>query len=286
MINFYNQVPTVYNNASRDFQYFSWLINIVFNYVKHNVDTIYSLPNTSNDTKMAELLAMTLGFKVKRSYDKKQLAALVAILPLVLKYKGTKKALEMAAEAIVMASGAIGDISVDVDEQSALVTLPKGLVDITLFIDLLDYILPAGMSCHIIRKNIKLENLTTDVTNTDVLRLFLTDDFDVYRTAKGVSNIYNPICDPLTDLTDNIPNIGDFTANTFEDAFGEVLQNNPSLLENAIIPVLNNSKLIIEELLALYTTETDNTHKQLYAKSADGSEVDVALQVKNKKQIL
>ena len=69
MIKFREQVPSVYTNASRDFQYLSWLIDVVLNSVKHNVDTIYDLPNVKHDAKLSELLAMTLGFKVKRNYD-------------------------------------------------------------------------------------------------------------------------------------------------------------------------------------------------------------------------
>ena len=76
MIKFANQVPSVYPSASRDFQYLGWLIDIVLNSVKHNVDDLYDLPNNQADIKLTELLALTLGFKVKRNYDQKQLSAL------------------------------------------------------------------------------------------------------------------------------------------------------------------------------------------------------------------
>ena len=84
MINIFNQVPTVYTSMSRDFQYMCWLINIVLNSVKHNVDGLYELPNTKTDTRLAELLAMTLGFKIRRRYNQEQLAALVSIFPQLL----------------------------------------------------------------------------------------------------------------------------------------------------------------------------------------------------------
>ena len=177
MINFYNHVPLVYTSASRDFQYLSWLINVVLNSVKHNVDDMYYLPNTKSDAQLTELLALTLGFKVKRNYDKNQLVALVSALPSILKYKGTKKSIEMAANALVDSVGSLGDASVEVVGAEVIVTLPRDLSDITLFLDLLDYILPAGMTCHIKRKNVERQAIgTIDVGHRDVVSMVLADD--------------------------------------------------------------------------------------------------------------
>lgn len=152
LINFYDQVPHVYPNSSRDFQYLSWLINIVLNSVKHNVDDLYSLPNATADPRLTELLAMTLGFKVKRNYDQEQLIALVSIIPNLLKYKGTEKAVQMAGEALLKASGAAGSFICEIKNNELVAVLPEKLVDTTLFADLMPYILPAGMTCKIVRK--------------------------------------------------------------------------------------------------------------------------------------
>ena len=51
MIKFYEQVPAVYPSASRDFQYLCWLIDIVLNSVKHNVDDLYDLPNSKTSRR-------------------------------------------------------------------------------------------------------------------------------------------------------------------------------------------------------------------------------------------
>lgn len=156
MINVYDQVPSVYINASRDFQYLSWLINIVLNSVKHNVDDMYDLPNTKSDPRLTELLATTLGFKVRRNYDNKQLAALVSIIPSILRYKGTYKAIALAAQALINASGTSDDFD-EYERYEMLgntleVTLPETLVDTSLFTDLLPYIAPAGIVCRIVKK--------------------------------------------------------------------------------------------------------------------------------------
>ena len=143
MIKFYDQVPSVYPNASRDFQYLCWLIDIVLNNVKHNVDDMYDLPNSKTDPRLTELLAMTLGFKVKRNYNQKQLAALVAALPKILKYKGTETAITYAGNALIAASGAIGNFKSKIVDGELQVTLPEDLVD-TALVRITRLLIPAG----------------------------------------------------------------------------------------------------------------------------------------------
>lgn len=151
MIKFFDTVPTVYASASRDFQYLGWLIDIVLNDVKHNVDNIYNLPANTNNPKLTELLTSTLGFKAKRNYDQVQLMTIIKILPLILRYKGSIKAFEIICEAILHTTGTFGITKVDVEKPNLLkIQLPKELKDTTLLVDLLPYILPAGMTYRII----------------------------------------------------------------------------------------------------------------------------------------
>ena len=235
MIKFYEQVPAVYPSASRDFQYLCWLIDIVLNSVKHNVDDLYDLPNSKTDPRFTELLAMTLGFKVKRNYDQNQLRALVAALPRILKYKGTTHAVEMAGNALVAASGTTGkNFSIESIEDGELtVVLPIELVDVSLFTDLLSYILPAGMTYHIIRKNETAIAPTTSVAYGEQLLAEWIPDIDLDETTgntNGLSSMFNV---PAANVTfanfknhdTDMPNIG--------------------LLDNSIIPMVTEP--IIEE---------------------------------------
>lgn len=239
MINFQKQVPSVYPNASRDFQYMSWLANIVLNAVKHNVDDLYNLPIVSNTPKLTELLAMTLGFEIKRNYDEKQLTALVAILPSVLRYKGTEKAVLMAAKALVKATGSLGEAYVEVDGSEIKVTLPRDIADITLFLDLLDYILPAGMTYRVIRDNKRTKNIDDiKVMYNDSVRLLLTDDLAFLDNlgaivpSIGLSNMFE------TGL-----------AQDFDTAYTKENSDKPNsgLLNNTIIPVLADSHIIVDD---------------------------------------
>ena len=169
MINFYNQVPSVYTSASRDFQYLSWLINIVLNAVKHNVDDLYFIPNAKTDPRITELLAMTLGFKLKRNYDQKQLATLVSILPSILKYKGSKTAIMLTGYALVRAAGSTGKFECEIKDNCLEITLPEKQVDTTLFMDLLPYILPAGLTCRVVNNTDDTGDTTTNLAYNDTI---------------------------------------------------------------------------------------------------------------------
>ncbi len=228
MIKFREQVPSVYINASRDFQYLSWLIDIVLNSVKHNVDDIYNLPDTKADPKLTELLAMTLGFKVKRNYDQKQLAALVAVLPRILKYKGTKLAIDTAGKALLAAAGVTGNFSsVAVSGNKLEVTLPKDIVDASLFTDLLPYILPAGMTYRIINDNNLSVARKTELGYQEYMLANWVPDLDFDQETQsyvGLSNMFNVPADNVT--------FANFKSNNTDLV-------NIGLLDNSIIPAID-----------------------------------------------
>lgn len=235
MIKFKEQVPSVYPNTSRDFQYLCWLVDIVLNSVKHNVDDLYNLPNITNDPKLAELLAMSLGFKVKRNYDQAQLAALVEVLPQVLKYKGTITALEVAGKALVAASGAVGSVNIEVVGCEIEVSLPKSLVDISLFTDLLTYILPAGMTCKVVRTDILHKAYETEVSYHDRMLADLVQDItwdsENFKLG-GLAKLFDVGCD-FTDFSNyKYPVALDDAGRISADSV------NTGLLNNTIIPAV------------------------------------------------
>lgn len=234
MIKLRDQVPSVYTSASRDFQYLSWLIDIVLNYVKHNVDSLYNLPTSSPNSKLTELLAMTLGFKVKRNYDQKQLAALVAVLPIILKYKGTQTAINTAGNALIAAAGSSGSFSSNFSDGVLEVCLPEKLVDITLFTDLLPYIVPAGITCRIINVNQIVKGYTTKVLYNDVLIAELQPELTWNRDKHTIGGMATMYGEPQPDALNDKPNF----ANYFDYDTNLV---NVGLLDNTIIPVISET---------------------------------------------
>jgi hypothetical protein len=226
MIKFANQVPSVYPSASRDFQFLCWLMDIVLNSVKHNVDDLYYLPDNKADPKLIELLATTLGFKVKRNYDQAQFRALVVALPRILRHKGTKVAIDMAGKALLAASGASGSFRSEVKNGELYVVFPETLIDVALFSDLLIYILPAGMTCHIARTDALEVGADTILNYNDKLLAEWQPDFawdDNTLTVSGLTKMFDV---PASDVT---------VANFKTDG-----TTNIGLLDNNVIPILEN----------------------------------------------
>ena len=171
MINIKHQLPGIYYDASRDFQILGHLYEVVLNYSKTNADMLYFLPNgLTEDSRITEVLATTLGFKLRRNYDKAQLAALVSIFPQLLRIKGTKRAIDLVGDALVKASGVPGSFHSELKEQVLIVKIPVELTDITLFMDLLPYILPFGISVSIVRMTVHKETPTLPISTTAVVR--------------------------------------------------------------------------------------------------------------------
>ena len=166
LIKFQDLTPEVYYKRSRDFQYIGRLFDLVLNNAKMNTDIISSLPlNPDMDPRLLDLLALTLGFKSKHEYNTKQLAALCSIFPFVLRNKGSKLAIETACNALLNAEGITKEASVEVSNQTVSIFLPSELSDLNLLKDLLNYILPAGMSCSLVQEATLVPPSSTTLVN-------------------------------------------------------------------------------------------------------------------------
>ena len=166
MIKLQDYTPEVYYRESRDFQFIGRLYDLVLNYVKTNADLIYSLPLSDNsDSQFIDLMAMTLGFHAKHKYTSQQLKAICFVLSEIIRNKGTIKALTIACDAIFHAEGIQGqfDYGLTNNNTNIVIYLPQELSDTTLLNDLFEYILPAGMSCQIIKTYSEKATPTTEV---------------------------------------------------------------------------------------------------------------------------
>ena len=163
-IEFQTLTPSVYYAQSRDFQYIGRLFDIVLNSVKMNADMLYNLPFSDNaDAKLTDLMALTLGLKLKHNYPAKQLTAICSCFSEILRNKGSMYAVELAVNALLNAEGLTQEYRCQVSDANDQLNIyvPYQLSDVTLLRDILDYILPAGMKC-----NIGILNFTTDSANT------------------------------------------------------------------------------------------------------------------------
>ena len=103
----------------------------------------------------------------------------MAINPMqLLKIKGTLQAIELAGNALVKAAGIPGtfDSKMNETEHTLVIKLPQELSDITLFLDLLPYIIPFGIKVSIVRTTVLRENLATEVSMQSSVRKVLTGE--------------------------------------------------------------------------------------------------------------
>lgn len=180
MIRLQDLTPEVYYRQSRDFQFIGRLYDIVLNYSKTNATNLYQLPIGDNmNEQLLNLLALTLGFKTTKNYNSRQLLAICSVLPEIMRNKGSLNALIIAANALLTAEGI--DQALDYvikPKQSITLYVSQQLTDLNLLKDLLDYILPAGISCSIVKEIQTLtkietiigisENVTVHATKKDV----------------------------------------------------------------------------------------------------------------------
>ena len=211
MIKLQDLTPKVYYDYSRDFQFIGRLYDLVLNSVKTNAANLYNLPCGKNmDEQLLNLLALTLGFKItKQQYNSKQLRAICESLPTILKHKGSIQALVLAVNVLLAAEGITQSLDYEViPKQGVVLGVAQELEDLTLLEDLLDYLLPAGLSCTIIKKS-KLVTTATTILN-------LSDTVAVYKEESAKLSVVAP------------------THNSTDLVLGEI-GDKPSILSNVTI---------------------------------------------------
>ena len=173
MIKLQDLTPAVYYEQSRDFQFIGRLYDLVLNDIKTNAANLYNLPAGKNmNEQLLNLLALTLGFKPTKNYNSKQLYAICSVLPTILKHKGSIQALVLATNALLAAEGVKQPLDYTLHpKQGITLYIAQELEDLNLFIDLLDYLLPAGLSCTVIKESQLVTEITTTigVTSTVVI---------------------------------------------------------------------------------------------------------------------
>lgn len=157
MIKLQNYTPEIYYKESRDFQFIGRLYDLVLNAVKTDVDLLYYLPvSVNSDEKLLELLSLTFGFKPKRQYNARQLKAVCSVLSEIIRNKGSIKALKIACEALFNAMDIDQELDYDFtegkDKTELNLYISEDFEDVNILYDLLNYVLPAGITCNIIKE--------------------------------------------------------------------------------------------------------------------------------------
>ena len=188
MIKLQDLTPAVYYNQSRDFQFIGRLYDLVLNYSKTNAANLYNLPIGKNmDEQLLNLLALTLGFKPTKNYNSKQLRAICSVLPTILRHKGSIQALVLAINALLAAEGVSQPLDYTVNpKQGITLYVAQELTDLSLFTDLLDYLLPAGLSCNVVKESQAIHTAQTTLGVTDSINIYYQNENIISKLAGAV----------------------------------------------------------------------------------------------------
>lgn len=186
MIELQNLTPAIYYNHSRDFQFIGRLYDLVLNYSKTNAANLYNLPIGKNmDEQLLNLLALTLGFKPTKNYNSRQLRAICSVLPTILHHKGSIEALILATNALLAAEGVKQPLEYTLTPKRELTLyVAQELNDLALLTDLLDYLLPAGLGCNIIKESQHIGTIETTIAVTDAVTINSINALDPIRHSE------------------------------------------------------------------------------------------------------
>ena len=197
-----NLVPGVYYKESRDFSFAGRIFECLLNYAKTGADLVNSSLKSENMRPMIlDLLTATLGFESKHKYVTKSLVYLAGAFSGLLRKKGTLDSIAQAATILLTSQGISADILVWVDPERPYtinVILPPNMVDIILFEDILDYILPAGMTVDLAYATVSRDPAATAVGYShDLVGVEVADESlgrvysgDYVDTVEGLSYPY------------------------------------------------------------------------------------------------
>lgn len=154
MIDTLKITPSIYSKESRDYQLIGRLYNAVFNYAKMSIDGMNNFPlSKDSDKRFLDLVAKTIGFESKHSYNTENLYALCSSFKKIVSHKGTKKAIEELLSVLLNSQNIDKLFKVDVytnnntgkfKPYSIVIYVPTELNDIIMLEDMMSYILPAG----------------------------------------------------------------------------------------------------------------------------------------------
>ena len=147
MFRLQEHMPDVYVNESRDFQVLCRLYDFLFNGIKFDIDSIININDAFRiNERLLPLLAIKEGFFTDVQFDSKTLRYILKAFPYIIKYKGTKKGLELAVNTILKleASSDVPQITIDENKTITVITQIKQIEHRTALEELLKYVLPIG----------------------------------------------------------------------------------------------------------------------------------------------
>lgn len=153
LIDIIKQTPREYSAQSRDYQVIARLYTALFNISKMYIDDM-EIWNSNIDNKLTNLRSKTLNFHIKHSWDEDDLEAVTSCFKFLMRNKGATKALEYCINILMKIENVKGELidqPVTINNYTVTIKIPESLLTIGIVEDLVEYLLPAGLTYNIIR---------------------------------------------------------------------------------------------------------------------------------------
>lgn len=200
-------VPEIYYKESRDFQLLGRIYDIIFNYLKTNIDTITNNPLSENtDSTLLDLVSTTLGFKSLHNYNSDQLKAMSSAFVGIIRGKGSIKSIETSINTLLQVQGIKESCTIIItttDPYVANIYVSPDFNDLNLFNDLLNYILPAGMGCNLIRQNLFSNDSTTKLTTGNIQNITQKASYETSYVPQNLGSEELPTVQVIGGAYDN-----------------------------------------------------------------------------------
>lgn len=190
MLKLIDLIPSYYIKNSRDMQILTRVFEVIFNYCKTNTDLVYEGSKDINVDmqNLMDLNLITLGFKQSHEYNLSQLQSLLSIFREIIRNKGNIKAIELTLELLAEVEDCeeLPEILYYKDlPYNLIISIPEKIKDLSLFNDVLNYIIPSGVSFeiqHTLQTNSLIE---TDININN------ESTFKVYKLGLEQSDLIN-----------------------------------------------------------------------------------------------
>lgn len=185
-----NSTPLVYSNESRDFQLFGKSLDLITNMINADAVNIkYIIDTEACRNILLPLLQTKIGFFSNEQFDYEILRRLLLVFPLLIKNKGSKKALRQCVNAYFKVFNIVGSVAVMyinedttiygplIEKDTIVLVLNKYLSDISSITEFLKYIVPAGISTKIIMLS-QFSDIQTYASQDNIEMIYVSTDIN------------------------------------------------------------------------------------------------------------
>lgn len=208
MLRLQNRTPDVYTNESRDFQLLVRLYDCIYNGLQYNISTMPSVLNTKKCRDiLLPLLQTKLGFFSKKEIDNYSLRYVLEAFPLLVKNKGSEKAIKQALAMFLKITNTDSNITVyytkdgivldsgdSIPNNTLIMGINTGFQDTLLLDEIFKYLMPVGVGYYFyffnninVQDLLKIEESATLLFTSHNINDLLRDSDLLYHNDLGTS---------------------------------------------------------------------------------------------------